>query len=169
MSTSRRVAAPAKNTSCWVRPGVREVRAGALRPVSALIRLDLPTWGRAANAISMARVGGSAATLSEAAMNCQSPVNSLRPASVSCGEKSVGRPRLSLGPSSGRAATVSALRRLLADEERLDVVPQLDLGTVPVHDEALLGDRERIVPGPVDHQAGGEVRQHEGEDDRHPV
>ena len=50
---------PVKNTSSWVRPGVFEVRASALRPVSALIRLDLPTLERPANAISMPRVLGS--------------------------------------------------------------------------------------------------------------
>ena len=51
---------PLKKISSWVRPGVCEVRASARRPVSALIRLDLPTLERPANAISMPRIGGSA-------------------------------------------------------------------------------------------------------------
>ena len=50
-----------KKISSCVRPGVREVRASALRPVSALIRLDLPTLERPANAISVPRIGGSEA------------------------------------------------------------------------------------------------------------
>ena len=40
-----------KKMSSCVRPGVCEVRARALRPVSALTRLDLPTLERPANAI----------------------------------------------------------------------------------------------------------------------
>ena len=48
-----------KKISSWVRPGVCEVRASALRPVSALIRLDLPTLERPAKAISMPCIGGS--------------------------------------------------------------------------------------------------------------
>ena len=41
-----------KKFSCCVRPGVCEVRAKALRLVSALIRLDFPTLERPASAIS---------------------------------------------------------------------------------------------------------------------
>jgi hypothetical protein len=54
MSTRRKFAfsGPSKKISSWVRPGVCEVRASALRPVSALIRLDLPTLERPAKAIS---------------------------------------------------------------------------------------------------------------------
>ena len=51
-----------KKISSCVRPGVCEVRASARRPVSALIRLDLPTLERPAKAISMPRIGGSAST-----------------------------------------------------------------------------------------------------------
>ena len=47
---------PQKKISSWVRPGVCEVRASAFRPVSALIRLDLPTLERPAKAISMPRI-----------------------------------------------------------------------------------------------------------------
>ncbi len=35
----------------------------------------------------------------------------------------------------------------------------------PAHDHPLLGDRQQVVPGPVDDEAGGELRQHVGEDD----
>ena len=44
-------------SSC-VRPGVCEVRARPLRPVSALISEDLPTFERPAKAISGAPTGG---------------------------------------------------------------------------------------------------------------
>ena len=50
-----------------------------------------------------------------------------------------------------------------------EIIPQLDLRPMLVHDEGLLAHRERVVPGPVDHEAGREARQHEGEDQRHPV
>src|SRR6185437_15445339 len=72
-----------KKISSWVRPGVCEVRASALRPVSALIRLDLPTLERPANATSMPAIGGSVSTDGEAQKNCQSPANSFRPCSIS--------------------------------------------------------------------------------------
>src|ERR1700761_5589424 len=54
-------------------------------------------------------------------------------------------------------------------EGGFEIVEQLNLDAVPAHDEALLQHRERVVPGPVDHEAGGEAREHEGEDDRHPA
>ncbi len=44
--------------SCCVRPGVCEVRASALRPVTALISDDLPTFERPAKAISGTPIGG---------------------------------------------------------------------------------------------------------------
>jgi hypothetical protein len=72
-----------KNTGSWVRPGVRDGRASALRAQSALIRLDLPTLERPAKAISMPRIGGSDAIDPAAAANCHSPANNLRPASIS--------------------------------------------------------------------------------------
>src|ERR1700752_1462019 len=76
---STRVSGPPaeKKISSWVRPGVREVRASALRAVSALIRLDLPTLERPAKAISTPVIGGSDASEDAAATNCQSPLNSL--------------------------------------------------------------------------------------------
>ena len=55
-----------------MRPGVCEVRASALRPVSALIRLDLPTLERPANATSTPAIGGSVSIEGEAQKN--SPV-----------------------------------------------------------------------------------------------
>ena len=58
------MAGAAKKISSWVRPGVCEVRASALRPVSALIRLDLPTLERPAKAISSPRIGGSTSNVS---------------------------------------------------------------------------------------------------------
>src|SRR5664279_3154690 len=84
MSTSRKPAwsGPSKKISSWVRPGVCEVRASALRPVSALIRLDLPTLERPANATSMPAIGGSVSIEGEAQKNCQSPANSFRACSI---------------------------------------------------------------------------------------
>src|SRR6185437_435078 len=83
MSTTLRGPPPVKKINSWVRPGVREVRARFLRPVSALIRLDLPTLERPANAISTPRIGGSDTAEPAAAVNSQSPVNRRRPASIS--------------------------------------------------------------------------------------
>src|SRR5215469_722391 len=77
-----------KKISSWVRPGVCEVRASALRPVSALIRLDLPTFERPANAISAPIMAGSAATEPAAKLKRQSAANSRRPASISSAVKS---------------------------------------------------------------------------------
>src|SRR5215212_11812698 len=83
MSMMRSGEAAAKKISSWVRPGVCEVRASALREVSALIRLDLPTFERPANAISTPCIGGSRSAVPAAAANCQSAANSFRPASIS--------------------------------------------------------------------------------------
>src|SRR5438093_996993 len=85
MSTSRRPAlsGPSKKISSWVRPGVCEVRASALRPVSALIRLDLPTLERPAKATSTPAIGGSVSIEGEAQTNFQSPAKSFRPSSMS--------------------------------------------------------------------------------------
>src|SRR5579864_8084104 len=83
MSTTLRGPPPVKKISSWVRPGVREVRARFLRPVSALIRLDLPTLERPDSAISDPRIGGSDTAEPAAATKLHSPVNSLRPASIS--------------------------------------------------------------------------------------
>src|SRR2546430_7964087 len=91
MSTSRSPAlpGPSKKISSWVRPGVCEVRASALRPVSALIRLDLPTLERPANATSMPAIGGKVSIEGEAQKNCQSPANSFRPCSINFASISV--------------------------------------------------------------------------------
>src|SRR4051794_4929265 len=172
MSTRRRSFLPgtSKKISSWVRPGVCEVRASALRPVSALIRLDLPTLERPAKAISSPSIGGSVAIEGEAQMNCQSRANSLRPASISFASLSLVMRRLSVVylrhrerseaiqnvsaeglwiASSLRFSQLRRLRRLLR-ERRLEIVEQLHLHAVAAHDEALLEHRERVVPGPVD-------------------
>src|SRR4030081_3489982 len=98
MSTSRKPASfgPSKKISSWVRPGVCEVRASALRPVSALIRLDLPTLERPANATSRLASGGRVSIDGEAQMNCQSPANSFRPCSISFASGSAVMRRLSI-------------------------------------------------------------------------
>src|SRR4051812_40938127 len=80
---STRVSRPArsKKLSCCVRPGVCEVRASVLRPVSALTRLDLPTFERPAKAISRPPIGGSPSMRLAPQMNSASPAKSLRPGS----------------------------------------------------------------------------------------
>src|SRR5688572_29387616 len=88
MSTMVSVGSAAKNISSWVRPGVCEVRASALRPVSALIRLDLPTLDRPAKAISTPRGFGNDSIEPAAVANCHSCANRRRPASRSAAEKS---------------------------------------------------------------------------------
>src|SRR5215211_1915788 len=82
---------PAKKISSCVRPGVCEVRARLWRPVSALMRLDLPTLERPANAISIGPTGGNAGCDPAAATKCQSAANSFRPASISSVLKSLMR------------------------------------------------------------------------------
>src|SRR3954447_23584434 len=127
MSTSRSPlkSGPSKKISSWVRPGVCEVRASALRPVSALIRLDLPTLERPANAISRPAIGGSDSADDAAQMKRQSPAKMRRPCSTSSGAAS-----LSISPP-------QLLLLLVALEQRLEIVEQLDLGAVALHDEAL--------------------------------
>src|SRR5213080_2580338 len=201
MSTSRSsaVSGPSKKISSWVRPGVCEVRASALRPVSALIRLDLPTLERPANATSMPAIGGSASIEGEAQKNCQSPANSFRPCSINFASMAVVMRRLPLEAQSQpsrhcerseaiqlktlgksgcfvaallamtRRATVPRLRRLLPGEGGPEIVEQFNLYAVAAHDVALLRHRQQIVPGPVNHQTRREPGEHEGEDQRHPV
>src|SRR5215813_6247130 len=83
MSTSIRGPPAEKKISSWVRPGVCEVRASALRLVSALIRLDLPTLERPAKAISTPSMAGSDSNEAAAERKRHSAANSLRPVSLS--------------------------------------------------------------------------------------
>src|SRR3954463_3345850 len=111
------------------------MRARPLRLVSALMRLDLPTLERPANATSIGPGGGKASTVMVPAMKRHSCANS------------------QLG-SVGSVANRSALLR----REWLVValrVPGLIRPVQLPHDVALLQDRERVVPGPIDHQADG--------------
>src|ERR1700729_281093 len=148
MSTSRSpsLSGPSKKINSWVRPGVCEVRASALRPVSALIRLDLPTLERPANATSMPAIGGKVSTDGEAQKNCQSPANILRPCSISfasvsavmrelsiqlprhCEERSDEAIQFLLGALDCFASlAMTVLRRLLRGERRLQIVEQFNL------------------------------------------
>src|SRR5271168_4530022 len=88
MSTRISSLGPLKKINSWVRPGVLEVRAKALRPVSALMRLDLPTLDRPANAISGAAIPGSDLSELAAVAKFHSPANSRRPMSSSVLENS---------------------------------------------------------------------------------
>src|SRR5436305_3984999 len=118
MSTSRKPASfgASKKISSWVRPGVCEVRASALRPVSALIRLDLPTLDRPANATSMPCIGGSVSIEGDAQMNCQSPAKSRRPCSISFASASVLMRRAFKHRHSGaRSSREPGIQRLLRE------------------------------------------------------
>ena len=46
---------------------------------------------------------------------------------------------------------------------------QINFRAILLHDVALLQDGEQVAPCPVDHQASRHGRQHECEDQRHPV
>src|SRR5713226_8850850 len=111
MSTNRKpvLSGPSKKINSWVRPGVCEVRASALRPVSALIRLDLPTLERPAKATSMPASGGRVSIEGEAQMNCQSPANSFRPCSISFASGSVVMRRLPVAFPHGEEARLRAV------------------------------------------------------------
>src|SRR6266699_1446067 len=204
MSTSRKSAfsGPWKKINSWVRPGVCEVRASVLRPVSALIRLDLPTLERPAKATSRPAIGGSVSIEGEAQKNCQSPANSFRPSSISFASMSAfmrrgsllavmaglvpaihvfpccwivktwmpgTRPGMTSWDFSANASSSGFRFGLLRHEGGLEIVEQFNLHAVATHDEALLQHRKQVVPGPVDHQTRREARQHEREDQRHPV
>src|SRR5688500_10045725 len=112
MSTSRKPAlsGPSKKISSWVRPGVCEVRASALRPVSALIRLDLPTLERPANATSTPAIGGSVSIEGEAQMKVHSPANSFLPSSTNFASDSAVMRRLPVAGPHGEEALLQ--RRL---------------------------------------------------------
>src|SRR5690348_15648659 len=88
MSTKVSVGSAEKKISSWVRPGVCEVRASAFCPASALIRLDLPTLERPANAISMPRILGSDSSELAAVAKRHSCANRSRPFSRSADENS---------------------------------------------------------------------------------
>src|SRR5258705_13482660 len=143
MSTRVSFDGAVKKISSCVRPGVCDVRASARRPVSALIRLDLPTLERPAKAISTPRIGGSASTDPAAQANCQSPANSLRPASVSARVKEEARAGASSFMTTCRSHRCHFFFEKVLEKipqafpRPLEVVPQLDLGAVLVHDRAL--------------------------------
>jgi hypothetical protein len=88
-----------------VRPGVFEVRASARRPVSALIKLDLPTLERPAKAISTSFMRGKDAMELAAEAKSHALANSLRPDSISAVLKSFMRISL---PFHGVAAQQSS-------------------------------------------------------------
>src|SRR5271169_6804865 len=74
-------------------------------------------------------------------------------------------------PSSPARPTFRSYARRLgrAPREQLgEVIPELDLHTRLGHDVILLDDGQRVVPGPVNDQAGWEGPEHEREDHWHP-
>ena len=88
-------------SSC-VRPGVCDVRARLVRPVSALMSEDLPTFERPAKAISGAPTGGRPSERAAAKKNSHGPANSLRPASVQSGAPGASLIRSASWPGSAR-------------------------------------------------------------------
>src|SRR5262249_19851646 len=83
MSTTPSGPPAVKKISSWVPAGGWEVRGSALRLVSALIRLDLPTLERPAKAISTPCIGGSDSNEAAADRKRHSAAKSLRPVSLS--------------------------------------------------------------------------------------
>src|SRR5579859_3121241 len=121
MSTRTRRWPRSKKLSCWVRPGVFDVRASVLRPVSALIRLDLPTLERPANATSGRPVGGIVSSFVEPLVKPHSAANSRRPRSIASGDGVSSSSMSGPGAGGGRGGAPAADQQLLAD--RQDVVP----------------------------------------------
>ncbi len=72
-----------KKLSSRVRPGVTETRARLVRPVSALIRLDLPTLERPAKAISGRPSFGKSSMRTTPLTKVQAPLNSASPLAMS--------------------------------------------------------------------------------------
>src|SRR3546814_9480669 len=107
------------------------MRARVRRPVSALIRLDLPTLERPAKAISVRLMGGSAGRFVTPATKRHSWANSLLPAATCSGPGAVS--------GSGAAGAGAASFRALLPSGLDPHAP---------HDEPLLGDRQEVVPRP---------------------
>jgi len=131
-------------SSC-VRPGVRDVareRRAAGQRVDERGLADV----RAASEGDLGRPsGGNPSARAAAKMNSQGPANSFRPARSS-------QARLFLRSYARR------LRRAgLLGEQLEEVVPELDLHARFAHDVILLEHRQRVVPGPVDDKAAGNV------------
>src|SRR5438270_7643765 len=152
MSTRRSSPFSSKKLSSCVRPGVRDMRASVLRPVSALISDDLPTLERPATAISGNVAGGKPSIFEATQMNSPGPANRRRPDSRKSGP-----------------LTQAYLRCyfFFAPEHGGEIIPELELHAGAAHDEALLRNRQKIVPRPVDDETRRERAEHEGEDDRH--
>src|SRR5947209_6824366 len=128
------------------------MRASVLRPVSALISEDLPTLERPATAISGNVAGGRPSIFDAPQMNSQEPANRRRPSSRKSG-----------------SLTQAYLRCyfFFAAEDAGEIVPKLELHAGTAHNEALLRNRQKVVPGPIDDETGRERTEHEGEDHRH--
>ena len=94
-----------KKLISWVRPGVFEARASALRPVSALIRLDLPTFERPAKQTSARSAGGSPSMATTPLRKSTGPAKSRRPASSASGRaRGLGEGDLHRGSAPGERA-----------------------------------------------------------------
>src|SRR6201999_4083229 len=138
---------PRSKKLIWrVAPGVWETRARLLRPVSALTRLDLPALERPTKATSLSFSGGKFSAEVAPQTKSQAPAKSLRAASAA-------------------ASASSVIRRF--EFLRLDIVEQGDFHAFAFHDVGLLQHAQQVVPGVIDHQAGREGGEHEGEDHRH--
>src|SRR6478752_8601130 len=90
MSTSRSCPSlpRVKKLSSRVRPGVTDTRARLVRPVSALIRLDLPTLERPAKQISGLPSVGRPSILTTPLTKLHPPLNSASPRAISAFENS---------------------------------------------------------------------------------
>src|SRR5579871_457043 len=139
MSTNVRTPARSKKFNWRVLPGSELARASPFLPVSAFNSEDFPTFERPAKATSGRSAGGNWSSVCAPWKKRHSAANSRRPASSAAGS-SDGR------VSEEPAIIASAPSPSRACQRRLD-----QLG-FPLN-EPLLGDRERVVPAPVDDEA----------------
>ena len=153
MSTSRsRTGSPtSKKFSSWVRPGVLEVRARALRPVSRLSSDDLPTLERPAKAISGTFGSGRNWSWGADLRNETGPEKSLGQLGLRLivgahRARGCGFPRLP--EAGGEAMAAAAPARAAADARARSRSPSCpDSAGV---EQPLLGDGQDVVGDPVE-------------------
>src|ERR1700722_2387358 len=132
------------------------MRARALRPVSALMRLDLPTLERPANAISGRSGDGIAPSSAAPATNSHGPANRrLTLASA----VSLTRKRI--------RARASIASEPLEQAAHLHAFEEIYFDALPPHHHILLRHRQKVVPRPIDDEARWQAGEHECEDEWH--
>src|SRR5437868_10068350 len=115
------------------------------------MRLDLPALERPATATSGNCESGRASKFAAPATNSHVPPNSLRAISAF-----MVWPRL----FAGLGARLRP-RQSFEQPGEVQIVEQVNLGTLTPHNHILLNHREQVARCPVDHETGREARQHE--------